>query len=288
MTETAERELGRLYADAAKRLESAAVKNLVTANNPRRLRVEVDAIIAELNADVAAWIAENAPEAYAQGVRDTNRHLRELGLIAAAALAMGRTHRTALQIVVNNMQDVLETASADMAKNIRRVARAAQMRSVIEREVRRTLAGGATTAEAAAVAKRRLIAEFGEKPFRIGGRGYTAEAYSQMIARTMAQEAETMATLNRAIETGNDLVQVSAHGADDACGLYENGVFSISGTSETYPPLSSTPNGGPPFHPNCRHTLAPYVESAAGAQRAEDVPPSALGKTFAQVQKQVA
>ncbi len=79
----------------------------------------------------------------------------------------------------------------------------------------------------------------------------------------MPREAVTAGTVNRNLEAGNDLVMVTSHGARDGCQFYEGKVFSISGTHPTYPPLSSIPNGGPPFHPNCRHNLAPFVEDLA-------------------------
>jgi len=47
------------------------------------------------------------------------------------------------------------------------------------------------------------------------------------------------------------LVMITSHGAEDWCRFYEGKVFSISGASKDYPPLSEAPNGGTPFHPRC-------------------------------------
>ena len=81
---------------------------------------------------------------------------------------------------------------------------------------------------------------------------------------------------------------VTGHGATDGGGFYEGRVFSVSGGSDTYPPLATLPNGGPPFHPNCRHNLAPFVEPLASKteiRRARKIDKRALGKPFGEVEK---
>jgi hypothetical protein len=81
---------------------------------------------------------------------------------------------------------------------------------------------------------------------------------------------------------------ITAHGATDGCGFYEGRVYSITGTSEKYPPLSSLPNGGPPFHPNCIHGAAPFIEelaSPAERRRGAKTDKRALGKPYREVEK---
>ena len=104
----------------------------------------------------------------------------------------------------------------------------------------------------------------------------------------MTREAQTAGTINRVVEAGVDLVMVTAHGAQDGCGFYEGKVFSVSGGHDKYPSISDLPNGGPPFHPNCKHSLAPFVEDlATGAEkrRGAGTDPAALGKSYGEVEK---
>lgn len=84
------------------------------------------------------------------------------------------------------------------------------------------------------------------------GRRWDLSTYARMCARTTASEAMSEATVNRALDDGEDLVRVSKHPhPHDICSRYEGRVFSISGESRRYPLLVARP----PFHPNCRHRL---------------------------------
>jgi hypothetical protein len=51
------------------------------------------------------------------------------------------------------------------------------------------------------------------------------------------------------------------------CTAYVGKVFSLSGNDPDFPPLDSVPGGGPPFHPNCSKSTAPFIrELASDAQ----------------------
>jgi hypothetical protein len=190
------------------------------------------------------------------------------------------------------MQDAFQDVDDRMLKGIRRVLRRTQLDETLDKfvteRVAHGVAGGKARREVSKELKQRLLTEYADKPIRIGGRNYQVDAYAKMVARTKTAEAQVAGTINRVAEAGEDLVMVSAHGATDGCGFYEGKVFSISGTSEKYPPVSHLPNGGPPFHPNCRHGLAPFVERLASStekRKAAGVPASALGKEYAEVEK---
>ena len=88
--------------------------------------------------------------------------------------------------------------------------------------------------------------------------------YAELVARTKTREAVTRGSINRYIEAGQDLVIITNHGTDcEVCKFFEGKVFSISGTHPKYPPIDQLLNGGPPFHPNCLHNIAPFVEDLA-------------------------
>lgn len=92
------------------------------------------------------------------------------------------------------------------------------------------------------------------------GRRWDLFNYAEMLTRTKVAEAESRGTEDRLAANGLDLVQITSHGAEDWCSLYEGKVFSISGEHPVYPPLAQAPNGGTPFHPRCRHREAPFIE----------------------------
>ena len=90
-----------------------------------------------------------------------------------------------------------------------------------------------------------------------GGKRWDLSTYARMCARTIAAEAMSEATINRALDLGLDLVKVSKHvHPEDICSPYEGRIYSISGESNRYPKLTVRP----PFHPNCRHTISIYIE----------------------------
>ena len=95
------------------------------------------------------------------------------------------------------------------------------------------------------------------------GRQWTTEAYSNMVIRTNTTRVATEVQFKRAKEYGADLIEVSSHaGARPLCAPYQGKIFSISGKSEKYPPLSSTSYGEPAglFGINCGHMQYPFFQ----------------------------
>jgi hypothetical protein len=93
------------------------------------------------------------------------------------------------------------------------------------------------------------------------GRQWTTEAYAQTVVRSNMTQAATETQFTRMEELGEDLVEISSHlGARPLCEPYQGKIYSLSGTSKNYPPLSSTSYGDPAglFGINCRHVMYPY------------------------------
>ena len=93
------------------------------------------------------------------------------------------------------------------------------------------------------------------------GRQWTTEAYAQTVIRSNMTQAATATQFTRMEELGEDLVEISSHlGARPKCEPYQGKIYSLSGTSKNYPPLSSTSYGEPDglFGINCRHSMYVY------------------------------
>ena len=88
------------------------------------------------------------------------------------------------------------------------------------------------------------------------GRRWSVEGYSQVVLRSN-EGAMTRAVQNAAFDEFDvDLVEITSHmGARPLCAPYQGRVFSRSGKSSKYPPLSSTTIGQPAglFGCNCHH-----------------------------------
>jgi len=153
--------------------------------------------------------------------------------------------------------------------------------------VARGIVGGKTRIEVSEEIKQRLLDQ-GRPVFvdRIGRR-WDLTNYTEMVARTTTREVMSQGTINRLLEHGIELVQVSAHNAGDFCLYYENVVVSIGPTPHpVYPPISAI-GGGPPFHPRCVHVLTPFVERLATEREKErgTISPDLLNKSPAELQR---
>lgn len=122
------------------------------------------------------------------------------------------------------------------------------------------------------------------------GRRWPLNVYTEMVARTTTREATTRATVNRLHEGGLDLVEVSSHPhIHDMCDPFDGQTFALTaaGAERTgYPLLDELP----PFHPNCKHVLAPgrgnldrfeaeLGRMAAAAAAGRTVPQTVPGRT---------
>lgn len=106
-----------------------------------------------------------------------------------------------------------------------------------------------------------------------GGKQWTLPNYCHMTARTTAAQSRNVGTLFD--DEAHDLYIVVPHQTScPVCAPFEGRVFSRSGNNPYYPPLSdlfgkinpagdnSLENTWLSIHPNCRHSLAKYIERA--------------------------
>ena len=78
------------------------------------------------------------------------------------------------------------------------------------------------------------------------GRQWTTEAYVNAVTRSMVNNVANDMQFARMDEYGADLIEVSSHsGARPGCSSYQGRIFSRSGNSNKYKPLSSTSYGKP-------------------------------------------
>lgn len=108
----------------------------------------------------------------------------------------------------------------------------------------------------------RTLAELGriETP---GGRKMRVDRYIEQLVRTQVAQARTNAQRSELLRANYPLVRVSLNEPlhPDMCSLYIGKVFALTEeASKTFgvPHVAQLPNGGPPFHPNCRHFEIPF------------------------------
>lgn len=107
-------------------------------------------------------------------------------------------------------------------------------------------------------------------------RNYRINKYSDMVARTKITEVQTRATINTANGVGADLIQVSSHNTVTPFDQqFEGKVFSISGESKKFPPVTVLP----PFHPNCIHRISVYFAEAHTNAEVDRISDFSQGRT---------
>jgi hypothetical protein len=194
-------------------------------------------------------------EAYREGSQRADTATPE-----GASTSLGGVHLEAARALYASLVDDLSQAVLYVEKHANRLMRKVALQEVLVGQ----LAGSSSRQTAGAVEEN--LRSRGVKGFRDkAGREWSLENYAKMAANAVAGEAATTATLNRLAENGIDLVRVSEHPhKNDVCSKYEGRVFSISGESDTYPPLVEAP----PYHPFCKHVLTGYfgVEEESEAQ----------------------
>lgn len=114
------------------------------------------------------------------------------------------------------------------------------------------------------------------------GRNWSLHTYCAMVSRTTRRQAEVLAVLTADPE--HDLYKISSHNTTCAlCAPYEGRVYSRSGTSPDFPPLSAAfgkiDENGPDslansylnLHPNCLHALIPWTPAGRSEEEIQKI-----------------
>lgn len=114
------------------------------------------------------------------------------------------------------------------------------------------------------------------------GRRWSLHTYCSMVSRTTSRQAEVLSVLTADPE--QDLYRISSHGTTCAlCAPYEGRVYSKSGTSPDYPPLSDAfgkqDPAGPDtltntwlnIHPGCLHSIHSFTEAGRSAKEIQEI-----------------
>jgi len=137
---------------------------------------------------------------------------------------------------------------------------------IINQTVGSLLTGNLTPQEAL----RQVVRQWADKgvPALIdkAGKRWSTEAYVSMIARTASTQVANDMQMSRFDEYGVDLVEISSHAACRTTHIpFQGNIYSRSGASDRYPPLSDTGYGTIEGIGgiNCRHIVYPYIEGVS-------------------------
>jgi hypothetical protein len=121
-----------------------------------------------------------------------------------------------------------------------------------------------------------------------GGKKWGVEGYVRTVVISTIGNTTNQMQDTRMKEWGIDLIEISSHsGARPLCAPFQGRIFSVSGSSQKYPPLSSTSYGKPAglFGINCGHVKYPFIEGVS-EQTYKPYPPLKNAKAYKQSQVQ--
>ncbi len=240
---------------------------------------QVDAEIARLRKMAADWTGAALEASMRRGIATADHQAEASGIVNAGSPLKGTfsiVDRGAVEVLAKDTVGDLIMAANSMRSQAKTVLHRMAATGVTNAEVNAILTGGVIEGR-----PRNTIRELREALKKVHGkqvtitdrndnqRTFDAGYYARMVAVTKTREATCMARHARLADRGIDLVTVVGRKSVNFCTAYLHKVFSISGGHKKYPPLSALPGGGPPFHPNCSKSTAPFIEALADPQEIE-------------------
>lgn len=219
---------------------------------------------------IEKYFYANHPELYTRAPKMPHEHMA--GYINAQALTA--TENDVIERLSSSVEYKLAEAAQNVTDGLTGVLLGRQAQDVfrqagIEMVMRQQALGSRLNVQQDFVEQlqRQGITCFTDK----AGRKWDLHTYADMVSRTTARQAEVLSVITRDPE--HDLYKMTSHyGACKLCAPYQGRVYSVSGTSPYYPPLSSAfgkiDPAGPDtlansylgIHPNCLHSLMPWSE----------------------------
>lgn len=282
-----------VYKTAAREL-SKDLELLLFAKGEYRFIIynQILRVLSDLKLVTKAWARESIESFFRETDELALGTLRRLPTRAELLLDFTQINESAVEALVRGMMGDIEPAFASVSTLAQKVLRGASLGPEVDMELRKLTAIGIAKAESKSgiseSLKRALERRFSDGAVQVIGKNaktyrYSLDYYASLVTHQTMRQAATLATVVRAGQNNFDLVRVSPNPSvgGDYCDAYRGHVFSISGMSERFPPLSDTPNGGPPFHPWCKHSISIFIPDFYGDAELDeyaDVPEEFLMK----------
>jgi len=258
-------ELAKIYLAAQKGIKAELRRLDITdfrRSRSEAILKEINLILRGLNFKSRQWAEKAIPDAYRRGFDLAGEQLKKMRVTSFVDFDKP-IHTSAVGILVDDITFDLVYANNSIERNVNRFIRETQQRILEDKEISRMIAEGVVRGETRRAVSDSLLESFrkrmAEEQFiTINGRNYRPDYYAELIARTRGREASSQGTINTALAYDVDLVQWSVHsGACPVCQDLQGKIFSISGTNDDFPALTSDTT--PPAHPHCAHVLTPVL-----------------------------
>lgn len=259
---------------ALRRIRNQARK-LISDPNNYDLDAEQIAILNRLRAyskETRQWVDENLPKAYLKGLENVSGDTFREGAFFSVPMFQGTTSGDipgSVKKIIPTAHHTMYSVFQNAAYNDFEATRLPIVRSYMD-HIRELVIRASDRAylEADELTRRQLSQEIMREVADQGitgityrdGRTLKLDSYAEMVARSQTGNAARQAHINRLQEYGRDLILISQHyPVSPLCEPYQGKVYSLSGTSERFPPFSSTNPGSQLYHANCKHSQSEYT-----------------------------
>lgn len=261
-------QLSSLYAGAQRQIvaqinQAVLSGRLNTAARRRAQLLAVLDILDRLGVRADPLARQAVRQAMADGADHTATGIRQLGLhmTSEGERRFASVNADAVAVMQDSLVASLQGARSTVGRHAQdvfaREGRKQVMRALLGAEGSQKTASQRLANELATQGKTGLIDR--------AGRRWSLQRYADMAVRTVTREAVVQGSLNRMAAHGINLARVSRHANScTICQPWEGRLFSLDGETSSYQgePVATRdamPNSGPPFHPNCRHTVQPVA-----------------------------
>jgi len=261
----------RTFKDAYKDIvdEIVGASNFGVANRKAILK-QIEAILRDLGTDVEAFLETELPKYYKKGANDAVIQLTNIGADVNVAEGFNRIHKEAIIALVDETAEAFGESLTGVARSARLLLGKAVREAITQRMAVSFISGDALRDVKLMISG--LIKEQGlDALIDRGGHKWTLDRYAEMLFRTKAVESRNRGLVNRMVENGYDLVQVSNHtDSCKICAVWQGKILSISGNTKGYPTVAEAEVAGL-FHPNCRHAINILIPRLARETNAYDL-----------------
>lgn len=253
--------------------------------NRKAILSQIEIILVKLGINVNDFIEKEIPSYYKQGADEAVKQLKNSGIEVSVSEGFNRIHNEAVKALV----DTTARAFGETMTSVNRTAQLILGRAVRE-AITQKMATGMIAGDALRQVKREIKGLIAEQGLDVlvdkGGHTWTLDRYTEMLFRTKMVEARNRGLVNRMVENGHDLVQVSSHsGSCEFCAPWQGKILSITGDTPGYTTVAEAEVDGL-FHPNCRHainTLIPGLARLTSAYDPLDKPVVINKKTYSPI-----
>lgn len=268
--------LKRAYVEIVAEIEDATDFGVA---NRKAILSQIENILTDLGTNVDQFIKEELPGMYELGADEAIKQLKNVGATVSVSEGFNRVHKMAIAALIDD-------TSRAFGEGLTGVARSANVllgkatREQMTFKMAKGLTAGESLQDVRKVIKGTLQEQGLDALKDKSGRSWTLDRYSEMLFRTKAVEARNRGLINRVVENGFDLVQVSSHLTScPICAPWQGKILSITGQSRGYPTVAEAEADGL-FHPNCRHAINTINPKLASRTLAYNASLAGYGKSL--------